>query len=279
MTAAMGTIEQRVLPIEGVEWRESGAAAGEMTVRGHAAVCDRLSLDLGGFRERIAKGAFTNVLDRGPDLHAVWDHDTRYVLARTKNRTLELREDPAGLHFWARVAPTSYADDLRVLMERGDVDGASFAFTVERDNWEIDERENVTRTILEVRDLYDVTVCAQGAYPQADSALVRSLRTRMQSEIQAGHLPAGAEAVLPEPVSTGRQLAGATSVALQRAGAEAEPSRDAGGDADPSHPVGGDEDEAERFAVYRRREQFEAFRRQARVRLDVHQRLLKEHTS
>src|SRR5262245_9503928 len=101
-----------------------------MTVRGHAAVYDRTSLDLGGFRERIAKGAFTRVLNGNPDVHALWDHDTKLVLARTKNKTLELREDPVGLHFWARVADTSYAKDLRVLMERGDIDQASFGFTV-----------------------------------------------------------------------------------------------------------------------------------------------------
>jgi HK97 family phage prohead protease len=195
---AHGQVEKRTLPIDGVEWRESGAGEGQMTVRGHASVYDRMSLDLGGFREKIAKGAFTKALDRNPDVHALWDHDTKFVLARTKNKTLELREDPVGLHFWARVADTSYAKDLRVLMERGDVDQASFAFTVEREEWEIDEDENVTRTILEVADLYDVTVTASGAYPQTDTSLVRNLRSRMKSAIDAGELPAEAERSLQD---------------------------------------------------------------------------------
>jgi HK97 family phage prohead protease len=177
--------EQRTLPIENVEWRKSGSG-DQLTIRGHASIFDRLSLDLGGFRERIAPGAFTSALDRNPDVHALWDHDTKMVLARTKNKTLELREDPIGLHFWAKVADTSYARDLRVLMERGDVDQASFAFTVARDEWMVDEDENVTRTILEVGELYDVTVTAQGAYPQSDASVVAHMRSRVKAEIEAG---------------------------------------------------------------------------------------------
>lgn len=193
--------EQRILPIEDVEWRASGAGDGQLTVRGHASVFDRLSLDLGGFRERIARDAFTNVLDRNPDVHALWDHDTKYVLARTKNKTLELREDPVGLHFWAKVADTSYAKDLRILMERGDVDQASFAFTVARDEWEIDEHDNVTRTILEVGELYDVTVTAQGAYPQTDTSVVTHVRSRLKAEIAEGRLPEAAAAAIPKIVA------------------------------------------------------------------------------
>jgi HK97 family phage prohead protease len=190
--------EQRILPLEDVEWRKSGAGDGQLTVRGHAAVFNRLSLDLGGFRERIAPDAFTAALDRNPDVHALWDHDTKYVLARTKNKTLDLREDPQGLHFWAKVADTSYAKDLRLLMERGDVDQASFAFTVARDEWTTDDHENVTRTILEVGELYDVTITAQGAYPQTDAAVVAHMRSRIKTEIAEGRLPDAAAAVLPE---------------------------------------------------------------------------------
>lgn len=178
------------MPLLDVAWRASGDpdAAGQMTVRGHAAVFDRLSLDLGGFRERIAPGAFGSVLDRKPDVHLLWDHDTSKPLARTLSSKylLELREDPAGLHFYARVAPTPTAEELRTLMEGQVVDQASFAFTVERDEWEIDEDEDITRTILEVRDLYDVTITAKGAYPQTDTAVVRSL---MQSAMDSGRLP------------------------------------------------------------------------------------------
>lgn len=188
-----GEAERRQVSLSVDEVRDSNAGGGQFTIRGHAAVFDQWSLDLGGFREKIDRAAFDTVLSRTPDVWALWDHDTRYVLARTTNKTLELRVDPMGLHYWARVAPTSYAADLRLLMERGDINQASFAFTVARDEWRILESdtgdEQVERTILEVSDLFDVTVTAQGAYPQTDSQVVtdRALRyARSHGRIPGG---------------------------------------------------------------------------------------------
>ncbi len=179
-------------PIEGMEVRDSGVGDGSYTVRGHAAVFDKLSLDLGGFQEKIAKGAFTNALSGNPDVLQVWDHDTRYTLSRTLNNTLELREDPYGLHFWGRVAPTSYAADLRILLERGDISQCSFMFTIERETWEYVEqegqRDEITATIEEVGTLYDVTICGRGAYPQTDVGIA-SRSARFQSALREGRVP------------------------------------------------------------------------------------------
>lgn len=172
------------VPLGDVEWRKSRDGQS-MTVAGHAAVFDRVSHDLGGFREKIDRSAFDAVLDTNPDVHFLWDHDTRYVLARTHNKTLDLRIDPLGLHYWARVAPTSYAKDLEILMERKDIDQASFAFTVEEDDWAMDDEDYPMRTIKRVGQLFDVTVTAKGAYPQTDS----SLRSLLQEAIAQGRLP------------------------------------------------------------------------------------------
>lgn len=192
--------ERRRTTVTEVQWRASGDPnlKGHMTVRGHAAVFDQLSLDLGGFRERIAADAFDSVLERSPDVFLVWDHDTRRVLAGTNNGSLELRKDTGGLGFYARVPPFSYARDLQLAMDTGLINQASFAFTVARDDWEIDGEENITRTIHEVRDLYDVTITAMGAYPQTDSQLVRQLRSRLADEVSSGRLPqAAAGAITP----------------------------------------------------------------------------------
>lgn len=184
-------------PLEDVEVRDAGGGVGSYTIRGHAAVFDRLSMDLGGFREKIDPGAFTNVLDRNPAVLADWDHDTRWILGATANGTLELRETPRGLHYWSRVAPTSYAADLRVLMERGDIAGASFMFTIERERWEIvenaDGTETVTATIEEIGELYDVTVTGRGAYPQADSSLAMFRARRFEEAKTSGRIPGWAE--------------------------------------------------------------------------------------
>lgn len=176
------------VPIANLEVRDSGAGDGQFTIRGHASVFDRQSCDLGGFTESIAPGAFTRALNGAPDVHMLWDHDTSKVLARTKNGTLELREDPMGLHMWGRVAPTSYSGDLRVLMARGDIDQASFAFTIEREEWTENEDDgSLHARVLEVRDLYDVTVCAQGAYPAASAQIARA---RLQNAYDLGRLSA-----------------------------------------------------------------------------------------
>lgn len=218
-----GGRERRELPIIVEEIRDSGAGEGQFTIRGHAAVFDMWSLDLGGFREKIDRAAFDNVLTRNPDTWLLWDHDTRWTLARTTNKTLELRVDPRGLHYWGRVAPTSYAHDLRVLMERGDIDQASFAFTVARDEWRIVEEngeERIERSILEVGDLFDVTVTAMGAYPQTDSQVART--RALEYAHNNGRLPGAAPVAPDEPAgSTDPRLGSGRRLAAARARAAA----------------------------------------------------------
>jgi uncharacterized protein len=178
------------------EVADSGSGGGQYTMVGHAAVFNRWSLDLGGFRERIAKGAFDEVLSRDPHVLHVIDHDTSKVLASTRSNTLDLSVDPKGLRYWSKVAPTSYAADLRILLDRGDIAQSSFAFTVAKDEWKIkdeDGTEIVERTIKEVADLFDVTTCAMGAYPATDADL--ALR----------NLVSGRTSVVPLPVAPTRE--------------------------------------------------------------------------
>ena len=170
-------LEVRTVPLGDMEIRHSGRSTEGFTIRGYAAVYDALSHDLGGFKEKIEPGAFDAVLSTDPDVHFVWDHNTRYVGARTTNGTLELDSDPTGLHIEAQVGNYSWAKDLRVALERGDINQGSFAFMVgeDGDEFAIDDKDQVTRTIRQVSALYDVTVTAQGAYPQTSMAAVRSL--------------------------------------------------------------------------------------------------------
>lgn len=161
-----------------LEVRESGASPDEIVVRGHAAVFNEMSHDLGGFRERIAPGAFEEVLRTQPDVHLVVGHDMTMPLARTANGTLEMREDEQGLYIWARInGALSYGKDVAEQLRTGLVDQMSFAFTVteDGDQWMKDEATGaITRTVRKVKGLYDVSIVAQGAYPQTDVAVIRS---------------------------------------------------------------------------------------------------------
>lgn len=142
-------------------------------LEGHAAVFDTLSEDLGGFREIISPGAFEAALERS-DVRALWNHDPNYVLGRVKSGTLDVAEDERGLAVTIYPPETSYADDLYAVMERGDVDQMSFAFTVAREKWLKDDDGNAIRQIDEVAELWDVSPVTYPAY-QATTVSARAL--------------------------------------------------------------------------------------------------------
>ena len=159
-------VQRRVVPLTDVEVR---AADDGFTVTGHAAVFDKLSDDLGGFREQIKRGAFKKVL--GDDVRFLVNHNPDLLLARSTNGTLRLKEDPTGLAIEADIAPTTAGNDLRVLLERGDMDQMSFAFSMQggSDTWdENPDTGELIRTINRFGALFDASAVTYPAYPQTD---------------------------------------------------------------------------------------------------------------
>ena len=138
-----------------VEYRGEGDDKKPYIV-GHAAVFDSLSEDLGGFRQRIERGAFDDVLE--DDVRALFNHDPNLILARTKSGTLKLSLDEKGLRYEFDVPDTTTGRDLLVSLERGDVSQSSFGFTVEQDSWHKDEDGVHIRSISKVKRLYDVSL-------------------------------------------------------------------------------------------------------------------------
>lgn len=138
-------------------------------IYGYAAVFNSLSEDLGGFREVIAPGAFSETLDA--DVRALWNHDANFVLGRTKSGTLRMFEDDHGLR--VEIDPPESAEWIMDSMKRGDVDQMSFGFRVISDDWKMQD-EQVIRTLEKV-SLFDVSVVTYPAYPATDAA-VRGLR-------------------------------------------------------------------------------------------------------
>ncbi len=145
--------------------------ADDRTLRGHAAVFNVLSEDLGGFRERIAPGAFAGVLDA--DVRLLVNHKPDHVLARTRSGTLRLSEDARGLAVEADLPDTTYARDLRESLRRHDLDGMSFRFRVGEEDWTSEDGAEV-RTVRRVEHLEDVCLATYPAYPSASV----ELRTR-----------------------------------------------------------------------------------------------------
>lgn len=156
-------LERRAWPVE----MEVRAKEGESPViNGYAAVFNQLSLDLGGWRERIAPGAFERSLEDN-DVRALWDHNSQYVLGRNRAGTLGLVEDERGLGVEIRPPQTTWANDLLASMQRGDVNQMSFGFYVRKDEW-IDEDGMMVRVLWDV-DLFDVSVVTYPAYPQTSA--------------------------------------------------------------------------------------------------------------
>lgn len=136
-------------------------------IRGHAAVFNELSEDLGGFRERIAPGAFSESVKRD-DIRALFNHDPNFLLGRNRAGTLELSEDATGLEVIIDPPDAQFARDLLVSIERGDISQMSFGFRTLLDEWEFQGGVAV-RTLREVQ-LFDVSPVTFPAYPQTDVA-------------------------------------------------------------------------------------------------------------
>tara|TARA_R110000824_G_scaffold161138_1_gene336340 strand:+ start:3645 stop:4223 length:579 start_codon:yes stop_codon:yes gene_type:complete len=162
----MKNTESRDLGFDSAEVRF--ADGDKRTLEGYASVFGT-PYDLGRFDEVVEAGAFTRALDEGQDVRALIDHDPAKIIGRSKNGTLEMREDSHGLFTRIHLPDTQEARDLATLVERGDLDAMSFGFTVQADRWESKEGRN-TRYISDV-DLYDISVVSFPASISTEVAL------------------------------------------------------------------------------------------------------------
>lgn len=143
---------------------DPGQGQNEMIVEGRAIVYDSptVMFEFNGIKyyEVIARGA----LD-GADLKDVpfkYNHsDAVMVMARTRNKTLELIPDDKGLLIRAKLADTTAGRDLYELIRRGDIDKMSFAFTVTEQKY---NKDTHTRTITKFKRIWDVSAVDTPAY-------------------------------------------------------------------------------------------------------------------
>lgn len=156
-----------------VELRVAGTEE-EPIIEGYSALFETLSENLGGFREKIRAGAFTQAILED-DVRALYNHDVNQVLGRNRAGTLEMVEDQRGLYMRAKPPKAQWALDLMESIRRRDVTQQSFSFPSRsvRDEWTQDEDGRVIRTLLEVR-LLDVGPVTFPAYT-ATSVQARSL--------------------------------------------------------------------------------------------------------
>lgn len=175
--------ETRVFKFDKLNVEERADGLGPK-ITGYAAVFNKMSEDLGGFREKIKPGAFKKAIGKS-DVRGLFNHDSNYVLGRQSNDTLSIKEDKNGL--WMEIEPpdTQIIRDLVLApIKRGDIREQSFGFIVKKDEWKnMDgekEDEPATRTIVEVDELFDVSPVTFPAYPDTSVAL-RSMEKAKES--------------------------------------------------------------------------------------------------
>ena len=211
----MGNREERTFEISELEVRAIDGQAP--TIAGYAVVFDSWSevmIDGRGrpFRERIAPTAFDRALSAGPDVRALWNHNSDFPLGRTRNGTLAIRKDGGGLRVEVTPPATTWGRDAVESIRRGDVSGMSFAFAPKRDNgdtWAKGADGVAERTLIDA-DLFEVSPVVFPAYP-ATTVGVRAMVPDFEIEDDSQ-----AAATIEEPAGDEGRAAGVVAVLRQQ---------------------------------------------------------------
>ncbi len=176
---------------------ETRAELAGNTLKGYAAVFDGTARVGGGY-ERIAPNAFDEALKRAETrpggVAALINHNPSMLLGRSTSGTLRLSTDSRGLAFAVDLPDTTDAHNLRALVERGDLAGASFGFIPGDDEITRAPDGKQVRTHTNIAELVDVSAVTYPAYEGTSLTLRhiefgRVARPRLQAlRIRARHL-------------------------------------------------------------------------------------------
>lgn len=141
--------------------------------------------DLGWYDEIISAGALDDADLR--DVRFLINHNTDMIpLARSRNNNerstmqLQVTDDGMNIRVDLDVDNNAEAKSLYSAVERGDLDGMSFMFTVDRDVWDDPESDHPTRTIEKLGKVFEVSAVTFPAY-QATTISARGLGEALES--------------------------------------------------------------------------------------------------
>lgn len=134
--------------------------------------------DLGFFDEVIERGALNGTDLR--DVRFLVNHDiSKIPLARSRNNnansTMQLTVDEEGMSIRVNldVLNNSEARNLYSAIERGDISGMSFMFSIDEERWENLESDHPTRYITRISNVVEVSAVTFPAY-ESTSISVRN---------------------------------------------------------------------------------------------------------
>lgn len=127
--------------------------------------------DLGYYTEVIDRHALDNTDMK--DVRFLVNHNTDMIpLARSRNNnansTMQMWVEEDGMHIRVNldVERNSEAKSLYSAVDRGDVSGMSFMFSVDEDSWEGLDTEMPKRTINSIGKIFEVSAVTFPAYEQ-----------------------------------------------------------------------------------------------------------------
>lgn len=143
-------------------------SGGATTVTGIPIVYDSIT-DLGWFDEIIDRGALDDT--DLTDVRFLVNHDIKMIpLARSRrnngNSTMFLRVVPEGLEMNARIdtANNATARELRSAIDREDITGMSFMFSIDDEEWENLDSDHPTRRIKKIGSVVEISAVTFPAY-------------------------------------------------------------------------------------------------------------------
>ena len=136
--------------------------SNELWVEGYATIFDSPTVlwEEGEvqYKEQICTGAFDNC--KMDDVIFNYNHSGK-VMARTRNKTLQLVVDEKGLFIKARLDGTEEGRKLYEEIQGGYIDRMSFSFTISEESY---NRDNTTWSVTAIKRLYDVSAVDFPAY-------------------------------------------------------------------------------------------------------------------
>ena len=145
---------------------------GGSIITGRPIVYDSMT-DLGWFNEIIERGALKNT--NLQDVRFLVNHDTSKIpLARSrknnKNSTMQLTVDDEGMAIRVTLDTENNADarSLYSAVQRGDISGMSFMFSINDEEWQDLESDHPTRRIKEIGTVVEVSAVTFPAYEQTE---------------------------------------------------------------------------------------------------------------
>ena len=141
--------------------------------------------DLGWYDEIIDAEALANTDLR--DVRFLINHNTDMIpLARSRNNnensTMQMSVDESGMTIRVDLDTENNTDarSLYSAVERGDISGMSYMYTVDQDAWEDLESEHPTRHIRSIGKVFEVSAVTFPAY-EATSIQARGLADALES--------------------------------------------------------------------------------------------------